>query len=206
MSHTDLSFFCNSCSHDAACSTVVLLHVGNLLYRIAVCVAQLNLKAADGENVTISFKTAGLERADQVKITFTRGCKKNLIAQYCRCAHCGDCDAVETPGVVLRVEEGTLTLLRVSSNNSGLYEVIIIGNNVSEMKVTLVVNKPPFSSSIEPRQTSISKPPNVSERHRLCVLPALVVFSLGVLGVYLLYKWKRGCEPVADAEAARDPV
>ncbi|KAF4096290.1 hypothetical protein G5714_022259 [Onychostoma macrolepis] len=168
---------------------------------VAVCDAELNLEAADGEDVTISFNSDELNRADQVKITFTRQSQKSLIAQYCRCAHCGDCSVVETPGVLLRVEEGTLILQDVRSRSSGVYEAkIIAGNIVSQMKVTLVVNKPPQTSII-------SNPPNSSESHRLHVLvPALVVFILGVLGVYLLYKWKRGCEPAADAEAAGDPV
>lgn len=107
---------------------------------VAVCVPPLNYEATEGENVTISFKTAGLERADQVKITWTRGSQKKLIAQYCRCVHRGDCSVRETSGVLLRAEEGTVTLLRVSSNNSGLYEVIIIGKNVSRINASLVVN------------------------------------------------------------------
>lgn len=106
-----------------------------------MCDAELKLEANDGEDVTISFKTDELNRANQVKITFTRQSQKYLIAQYCRCAHCGDCDVVETPGVLLRVEEGTLILQDVRSRNSGLYEAkIIVGNIVSKMKVTLVVN------------------------------------------------------------------
>lgn len=106
-----------------------------------MCDAEVNLEAAEGENVTVSFKTAGLERADQVKITLTRGRQKKLIAQYCCCVHRGDCDVVETAGVLLRVEEGTFSLLSVRSNNTGLYGVIILtGSNVSEKKVTLVVN------------------------------------------------------------------
>ncbi len=105
-----------------------------------MCAAEQKVEAADGDNVTISFKSPDLDGADQVMITFTRESQKTVIARYCRCAHCWDCNVVETPRVFLRVEEGNLILLRVNSNNSGLYEVIIIGNNVSRIKATLVVN------------------------------------------------------------------
>ncbi len=105
-----------------------------------MCAAEQKVEAADGDNVTISFKSPDLDGADQVMITFTRESQKTVIVRYCRCAHCGDCNVVETPRVFLRVEEGNLILLRVNSNNSGLYEVIIIGNNVSRIKATLVVN------------------------------------------------------------------
>lgn len=105
-----------------------------------MCDADLNLEAADGENVTISFKTDELEGAEQVILTFTQENQTNVIARYCHCADCGDCNVVETPGVLLQVKEGSFTLLRVRSRNSGLYEVIIIGKRVSRIKATLVVN------------------------------------------------------------------
>lgn len=105
-----------------------------------MCAAELKLEANDGEDVIIPFKTPDLDRAEQVKITFTRESQKYLIARYCRCVVCGDCDVVETPGVLLRVEEGTFTLQDVRSRNSGLYEANIIGKKVSRIKATLVVN------------------------------------------------------------------
>lgn len=167
-----------------------------------MCVPPLNYEATEGENVTISFKTAGLERADQVKITLTRGSQKKLIAQYCRCVHRGDCSVRETSGVLLRAEEGTVTLLHVSSNNSGLYEVIIIGSNVSRINATLVVNEPLLSSSNEPPQSSITNPPDSSERQRLYALIAPVVFILVVLGgLFRLYIFRRKCKSSADVEA-----
>lgn len=105
-----------------------------------MCDAEQKVEAADGDNVTISFKSPDLDGADQVMITLTGENHKTVIARYCRCAHCGDCDVVETPRVFLRVEEGTLILLRVRSRDSGLYEAIIIGKKVSRIKATLVVN------------------------------------------------------------------
>lgn len=167
-----------------------------------LCAGGSNLKAADGDNVTISFKTTGLERAEQVTITLTRESQKTVIARYCRCAHCGDCSVVETQGVLLRVEDGTLTLLDVRCDNSGLYEAkIIADNNLSTKNATLVVRKPPFSSSTETTQPSISKPPNSSEHQRLYVLIAPAVFILVVLGVYFFCKCRRECKSAADVEA-----
>lgn len=106
-----------------------------------MCVAELKLEANTGENVTIPFKTAELERADRVRITFTRDNQKKLIAQYC-CAHCWVCIPVETPGVLLRIEEGTASLILqdVSSRSSGLYKAQVFnGKHVSEIQATLVV-------------------------------------------------------------------
>ncbi|KAI2649417.1 Titin [Labeo rohita] len=106
-----------------------------------VCVAGLNLEATEGDNVTIPLETAELDRADQVTITLKRENKKKLIAQYCCCAQRGDCNVLETPGVSLQVQEGTLILLDVSSRDSGFYEAtIIVGNNVSKKNATLNVN------------------------------------------------------------------
>ncbi len=105
-----------------------------------MCDTELKLEAADGENVTIPFKTPDLDRAEQVILTFTQENQTNVTARYCRCDDCGDCNVVETQGVLLRVKEGTLTLLRVNSRNSGLYEVIIIGKKVARIKAILVVN------------------------------------------------------------------
>ncbi len=106
-----------------------------------MCAGGLNLKASDGDNVTIPFRNAGLERADQVMITLTRENQKTMIARYCRCADCWDCNVVETPRVFLRVKEGDLILLRVNSNNSGLYEAkIITDNNLFKTSATLDVN------------------------------------------------------------------
>lgn len=106
-----------------------------------MCAAGLNLKAAEGDNVTIPFKNAGLERAERVTITLTRENQKTVIARYCRCAHCGDCSVVKKQGFLLRAEEGILTLLDVSSSNSGLYEAKIIADNkLSKTNATLDVN------------------------------------------------------------------
>ncbi|XP_016295381.1 uncharacterized protein LOC107653225 isoform X1 [Sinocyclocheilus anshuiensis] len=177
-----------------------------LAFSVAVCDAELKLEATDGENVTISFKTAELKRADRVSITFTRENRKTLIAQYCRCVHCRDCDVVETPGVLLRVE-GTvpLILLDVSSNNSGLYEArVFIGNDVSEIKATLVVKKPAFSSTKAPLQISTPNPPNSSGHLWLYAL----LIPLVILGVVTCSFWRKKCrrerEPLPDAEEARE--
>ncbi|KAF4096291.1 hypothetical protein G5714_022260 [Onychostoma macrolepis] len=177
-------------------STVIALLSGVL------CAGGLSLEAADGQNVTISFESAGLERAEQVTITLTRESQKTVIVRYCRCGHCGDCSVVETPGVLLRPEEGSLTLLDVRCNNSGLYEArIIADNNLSTKNATLIVKKPQFSSSTEPTQPSISKPPDSSERQRIYVLIASAVFILVVLGVYFMCKCMREPESAADVEA-----
>lgn len=171
-----------------------------ILISVTVCDAELNLETTDGENVTISFKTAELERADRVRITFTRDNQFDLIAQYCRCVLCRDCIPVETPGVLLRIEEGALILLDVSSRNSGLYEAkIISGKNVFKKNATLVV-KPPFSSSRAPPRTSISKPPqtSISKRQRLYVLIAPAF----ILAVCFFCKCLRGCETAADNKSA----
>lgn len=160
------------------------------------------MEAADGDDVTICFESAGLERAEQVTITLTRQSQKTVIVRYCRCGHCEDCTVVEKQGVLLRVEEGALTLLRVSSDDSGLYEAKIIADNtLSTKNATLVVKKPPFTSSTEPTQPSISKPPDSSERQRIYGLIAPAVFILVVLGVYFICKCMRDCKSAADAEA-----
>ncbi|XP_050957951.1 uncharacterized protein LOC127159048 isoform X2 [Labeo rohita] len=180
---------------------VVLLHDGNLRY--CMCAAGLNLEAADGENVTIHLETPELDRADRVTIALTRESEKKLIAQYCCCAQRGDCNVVETPGVSLQVQEGTLTLLDVSSRDSGFYEAtIIVGNNVSKENATLNVNKPPFSSSRAPPQTSIPKPPNSSERHRFVLIAPVFIFVVLVLCFFC--KCMKGRDPAAAVEEARE--
>ncbi len=52
----------------------------------------------------------------------------------------------------------------------------------------MYLTEPPFSSSTEPTQSSVSKPPDSSERQRLYVLIAPVLFILVVLGVYFFCK------------------
>ncbi|XP_026055416.1 uncharacterized protein LOC113041217 isoform X2 [Carassius auratus] len=171
-------------------SILVWIFIGSL-FTVAVCVAELNLEAAEGENVTVSFKTAGLERADQVKITLTRGRQKKLIAQYCCCVHRGDCDVVETAGVLLRVEEGTFSLLSVRSNNTGLYGVIILtGSNVSEKKVTLVVNKPLYSSRRPPRAFT-PKPHNFSEHRWLYAAIIIIILGFVSCGVVCCFRKRK---------------
>ncbi|XP_026092449.1 uncharacterized protein LOC113065431 isoform X2 [Carassius auratus] len=170
---------------------VVFLFV--LVFSVAVCDTELKLEATDGENVTIPFKTAELERADRVRITFERDGQKKLVAQYCRCADCGYCRVVETPGVLLRIEEGTasLILLDVSSSNSGLYEAQVFnGNNVSEIQATLVVKEPVLSSTKETPQTSSPKPPDSSGHLWLWLCALLILPVLTVIG-FLLFKKRR---------------
>lgn len=184
---------------------VVFLFV--LAFSVAVCVAELKLEATDGDDVTIPFKTAELERADRVRITFTRDNQKKLIAWYCRCADCGDCIPVETPGVLLRIEEGTASLILqdVSSRSSGLYKAQVFnGKHVSEIQATLVVKEPALSSTKEPPQISTPKPPDTSGHLWLCALLILTV----ILGVVICFFWRKKCrrerEALPDAEEARE--
>ncbi|RXN35123.1 hypothetical protein ROHU_003822 [Labeo rohita] len=175
------------------------------LVAVAVCAPELKL-ATVGEDVTISFQTAGLERATRVRLTFKgeHEEKARVIVQFC--AHGEQCDVVKTPGVLLRVEQGTLILQHVSFNNSGLYEAkIITGKVVSEIKATLVVKKPAFSSTKTPLLTSIKNPPNSSEHQWPYALLILPVIALGVV-VFLFWrkKCKRKCDPAADDEEARE--
>ncbi|RXN34276.1 hypothetical protein ROHU_014999 [Labeo rohita] len=165
-----------------------------LLSPVAVCAPELKLEATVGEDVTISFKTSELERATRVRITFKgeHEEKARLIVQFC--AYGEQCDVVETPGVLLRVKQGTLILQRVSFNNSGLYEAMIItGKEVSEKNATLVVKKPAFSSTKTPLHTSIKNPPNSSEHQWLYALLILPVIALGVV-VFLF--WRKKCKRV----------
>ncbi|XP_026092446.1 uncharacterized protein LOC113065428 [Carassius auratus] len=160
---------------------------------VTLCDAELKLEATVGENVTISFKTAELERVDQVRTTFKGENGKKLVARYCRCADCGHCIPVGTPGVSLRIEEGTasLILLDVSSSNSGLYEAQVFnGNNVSEIQATLVVKEPVLSSTKESPQTSSPKPPDSSGHLWLWLCALLILPVLTVIG-FLLFKKRR---------------
>ncbi|KAI2646687.1 hypothetical protein H4Q32_026694 [Labeo rohita] len=108
---------------------------------IAACDTEQKWNATAGENITIPFKTAEQEKANRVTVIFLK--EETVIAQYCHCAYCGDCDVVKKPGVLLQVEEGTvwLTLLDVSIRNSGTYKAkIFIGNKVFKETGSLLVN------------------------------------------------------------------
>ncbi|KAL0153452.1 hypothetical protein M9458_051243, partial [Cirrhinus mrigala] len=107
----------------------------------AACDNEQKWNATVGENITIPFKTAEQEKASRVTVIFLK--EDTVIAQYCRCAHCGDCNVVKKTGVLLQVEEGTvwLTLHDVSIRNSGIYEArIFIGNKVFKETGSLLVN------------------------------------------------------------------
>ncbi|XP_026093133.1 uncharacterized protein LOC113065818 [Carassius auratus] len=174
-----------------------------VLVSVVFCHAELKLEATDGENVSISFKTAELEGADQVRITFTRDDQKMLIARYF-CDRPGDCRVLERPGVSLRIEEGTasLILLDVSSSNSGLYEAQVLnGKYVSEIQATLVVKEPVLSSTKDPPQTSSPKPPDSSGHLWLWLCASLIsLVIIGVIGFLLLKKLRRDREALPDAE------
>ncbi|XP_052396607.1 uncharacterized protein LOC127944599 isoform X2 [Carassius gibelio] len=162
-----------------------------LVFSVVFCNAELKLEATDGENVTIPFKTAELEGADQVRITFTRDDEKMLIARYV-CDHHRDCRVVERAGVSLRIEEGTvsLILLDVSSSNSGLYEAQVLnGKYVSEIQATLVVKEPVLSSTKETPQTSSPKPPDSSGHLWLWLCALLILPVLTVIG----FCWRKKC-------------
>lgn len=171
-----------------------------ILFSVAVCDVELKFEATDGENFSIPLGTVELERANRVRITFKGEYedKVHLIMQFC--AHGETCSVVETPGVLLSIEQRTLTLQDVSSNSSGLYEALVfIGNNVSKIKATLV-NKPAFSPSTALLHTSTPNPPNSSEHQQLYALLIIPAIFLGVV----FYFCRREREPLADVEKAKE--
>ncbi|KAL1249308.1 hypothetical protein QQF64_020313 [Cirrhinus molitorella] len=112
------------------------------------------------------------------------------IAQYCQCTHCGDCDVVKNPGVLLQVEEGTVRLILqdVSIKNSGLYKVqIFIGNNVFEETGSLHVSEP-FSPSGQPPHTSTLKPHNSSDNHWLYFAIIIIILGIVICGVVCFFR------------------
>lgn len=101
------------------------------------------LKATEGQNVTILFKTEQ-ERVSEVRIIFEEESKtKRLLAKYCSPDADPVCDPIETPEH-LHVEEGNMSLIlvNVTSSGSGLYTARVINadNQVFEETLTLVVN------------------------------------------------------------------
>ncbi|XP_050957953.1 uncharacterized protein LOC127159052 [Labeo rohita] len=161
---------------------LIWIFIGSLFTGVA-CDTEQNWIATVGENITIPFKTAEQEKANRVTIIFLK--EKTVIAQYCRCAHCEDCDVVKKPGVLLKVEEGTvlLILLDVSIRSSGTYEArIYIGNNVFKETGSLLVNEP-FSPSRQPPHTSTSKPHNSSEHQWLYL--AIIITTTMILAIVI---------------------
>lgn len=162
------------------------------------------MEASDGENFQMPLDTVELERASRVRITFKGQFKEKarVILQFC--THGEMCSVVETPGVLLSIKQRILTLQHVSSNNSGLYDVLVlIGNNVSRIKATLVI-KPAFPTSIVPLHNSTTNLTNFSEHQPLYALLILPVF----LGALVFLFWRKRCrrehEPAAAVEEARE--
>ncbi|ROK34516.1 hypothetical protein DPX16_0398 [Anabarilius grahami] len=107
----------------------------------------------------------------------------HLIAR--RCASSDNCDAVETPGVKLLVghRHVSVTIQRVNSSRSGVYEVNPVGKDMPEVNsITLVVNEASSSSTTAPPHSSTPKPPNSSNLLWLYVLiPLVIVIAIGRL-------------------------
>ncbi|CAM4675001.1 unnamed protein product [Leuciscus chuanchicus] len=173
--------------------------------QFALVVAGSKFEAMDGQNVTISFDTDEVEKADEVRITFKEDKKEyaELIAQkpwvY---------DDPPRPGVTLIVGKGCLSVIiqNVNISRSGLYKAeAYTGEKVCEVTATLVVNKAPVSSSPAPPHSSSSPTPlSSSDLHWLYALIPLVIVVSG--GVYFWKLRRASCQKqsASDDEGARE--
>ncbi|CAM4674992.1 unnamed protein product [Leuciscus chuanchicus] len=167
----------------------------NLALISALVVAGSKFEAMDGQNVTISFDTDEVEKADEVRITFKEDKKEyaELIAQkpwvY---------DDPPRPGVTLIVGKGCLSVIiqNVNISRSGLYKAeAYTGGKVCEVTATLVVNKAPVSSSpAPPHSSSISPTPLSSSnlRGHYALIPVFICIIFIIFIILCVCFWKHG--------------
>ncbi|CAM4675031.1 unnamed protein product [Leuciscus chuanchicus] len=172
------------------------------------------IEANHGENVTLPFPMDKAEKADRLRIIFKEETTKNLSLISQKCVPHEGCAVVDKSGVSVLVggECVRVTIHNVNISRSGLYIAqAFFGNNVSEVKATLVVNKAPVSSSPAPPHSSSSPTPlSSSDLHWLyALIPVfIIIIIIIIILVFCCFCRRRKAssqkQSASDDEGARE--